>query len=140
MMINEAAWSAVGGFDEDYFLYWEDIDFSLRVEDAGGRLILVDDVSAVHDEGGTQGVGSPDKRAKSPTYYFYNIRNRMLLADKLMDDRTVRRWAAVSSTAAREILLRGGRRQLLRPWKPVSAAWSGWYEGQRIARARDQRR
>lgn len=134
LMINDAAWVSVGGFQEDYFLYWEDVDFSLRIEDAGGRLVLVEAAKALHDEGGTQGIGDPDVHAKSPLYYYYNVRNRMLLADKLFDAETVRRWDAGATAAAREILLRGGRRQLLRPWRPVSAVWRGWRDGRRIAR------
>lgn len=134
LMINEAAWASVGGFDEDYFLYWEDVDFSLRIEDAGGRLVLVEQARAVHDEGGTQGIGDPEMHAKSPLYYYYNIRNRMLLAQKLLGPETVRRWDAGSRRAAREVLLRGGRRQLLKPWRPVGAAWRGWRDGRRLAR------
>lgn len=133
-MINDAAWTSVDGFDEEYFLYWEDVDFSLRIEDAGGRLVLVEQAKAVHDEGGTQGIGDPDMHAKSPLYYYYNIRNRMLLAQKLFDRETVRRWDAGSVSAAREVLLRGGRRQLLRPWRPLRAVWRGWRDGRRIAR------
>lgn len=139
LMINDDAWTAVGGFDEDYFLYWEDVDFSLRVEDAGGRLILEERAKAVHDEGGTQGIGDPKIHAKSPLYYYYNIRNRMLLAQKLLDADAVRRWDASSSAAAREILLRGGRRQLLRPWRPLQAVWRGWRDGRRIARETTRR-
>lgn len=134
LMINDAAWEITDGFDEEYFLYWEDVDFSLRVEDAGGRLVLVEQAKAIHDEGGTQGIGDPDMHAKSPLYYYYNIRNRMLLAQKLLDAETVRRWDAGSVSAAREVLLRGGRRQLLRPWRPLSAVWRGWRDGRRIAR------
>ncbi|PCE16306.1 hypothetical protein AUC47_00165 [Microbacterium sp. SZ1] len=134
LMINDAAWSAVGGFDEDYFLYWEDVDFSMRVEDAGGALVLVEDARAVHDEGGTQGIGDPDVHAKSPVYYYYNVRNRMLLALKLLDPEVVTRWDTASVPAAREVLLRGGRRQLLRPWRPLRAVWRGWRDGRRIAR------
>ena len=134
LMINDAAWASVDGFDEEYFLYWEDVDFSLRIEDAGGRLVLVEQAKAIHDEGGTQGIGDPDMHAKSPLYYYYNIRNRMLLAQKLLDAETVRRWDAGSATAAREVLLRGGRRQLLRPWRPLRAVWRGWRDGRRIAR------
>lgn len=134
LMINDAAWEATDGFDEEYFLYWEDVDFSLRIEDAGGRLVLVEQAKAIHDEGGTQGIGDPDMHAKSPLYYYYNIRNRMLIAQKLFDRETVRRWDACSASAAREVLLRGGRRQLLRPWRPLRAVWRGWRDGRRIAR------
>lgn len=136
LMVNDAAWQATGGFDEDYFLYWEDVDFSLRVEDAGGALHVVDEATAVHDEGGTQGVGDPAVHAKSPTYYYYNVRNRMLLATKLLDAHAVRRWDESSTAAAREILLRGGRRQLLRPWRAIPPVWRGHRDGRLIARGR----
>ena len=33
-----AMWDAVGGFDDDYFMYWEDIDLSWRWREAGGAL------------------------------------------------------------------------------------------------------
>ncbi|MFS2242883.1 glycosyltransferase [Microbacterium sp. OR16] len=135
LMVNEAAWARTRGFDEDYFLYWEDVDFSLRVEDAGGALRLVAEATAVHDEGGTHGGGDASEPAKSPTYYYFNIRNRMLLAAKLLDADAVRRWDACATAAAWQILLRGGRRQLMRPWRAIPPAWRGRRDGRRIARA-----
>ena len=72
-----AMWDEVGGFDDDYFMYWEDIDLSWRWRDAGGTLILLADATAVHDAGGTQaGAG------KSPLYVYFNCRNRLLFARK----------------------------------------------------------
>ncbi len=134
LMVNESAWEETGGFDEDYFLYWEDVDFALRVDDAGGALRLVETATAVHDEGGTQGGGDPSVRAKSSAYYYHNVRNRMLIAAKLFDDETVRRWNGRSLTAAREILLRGGRRQLLKPWRALPPVWRGLRDSRRVAR------
>lgn len=109
-------WQRVGGFDEEYFLYWEDVDLSHRVLDAGGRLELLD-VEIVHDEGGTH-----DDRAsegKSPTYYRYSIRNRLLYAVKHMDAAGIRSWRRASIQVSYRILLQGGRRQLLNtePWR-----------------------
>lgn len=124
-------WVELGGFDEEYFLYWEDIDLSHRVLDAGGGLVLAD-ATVVHDEGGTHEVTAD--RAKSPTYYYYNIRNRMLYARKHLDPAAVRRWARSSPRVGYGILLQGGRRQLL-GWAPWRAYLRGLRDGGRMARA-----
>ena len=72
-----AMWDAVGGFDDDYFMYWEDLDLSWRWRAAGGALLLRADATAVHDAGGTQS-GS----GKSSLYVYFNCRNRLLFARK----------------------------------------------------------
>lgn len=124
---------ATGGFDERYFLYWEDVDFCARVLDAGGALMLVRDAIAVHDEGGTQD-GTGTGRAKSDTYYYYNARNRLLYAALRLGRSEQRRWAATSAAAAREIVLRGGRRQLLGSRSSLRATWAGTRDGLRLLR------
>jgi GT2 family glycosyltransferase len=115
--LSAAIWRELDGFDEEYFLYWEDIDLSHRVLDAGGRLVLSDAV-VVHDEGGTHD-GETSDRAKSPTYYYFNIRNRMMYARKHLDAAGIRRWRRSSLRVGYGILLQGGRRQLLSaaPWR-----------------------
>jgi N-acetylglucosaminyl-diphospho-decaprenol L-rhamnosyltransferase len=132
LMISKQLWEAVGGFDEDYFLYWEDVDLSHRILKAGGHLKCVRTATAIHDEGGThtdETSGAPDN-AKSPTYYYYNIRNRLMFARKNLSVEDQRRWRRGSLKAAREILLRGGRRQFLRnPGKAISPALRGLRDG-----------
>ncbi len=120
MMISRVLWSAVGGFDEDYFLYWEDVDFSRRCVEAGARLVVLPDAEAVHDVGGTQVV--TDATAKSPLYYYYNCRNRLLFAAKHLSGRDRLRWAVATPGASKRILYRGGRRQLVKSPKPL--LWS----------------
>jgi len=132
LLLTRELWNAVGPIDERYFLYWEDVDYSVRVRRAGGRLRVVEEATAVHDEGGTQGVGG--SRAKSEAYYYFNIRNRMLFARLLLDDETVVRWERSNLRAARAILLRGGRRQFLRPIPPLRAAVRGLGDARRVAR------
>jgi N-acetylglucosaminyl-diphospho-decaprenol L-rhamnosyltransferase len=136
--VSSALWRALGGFDEEYFLYWEDVDLSHRALDLGARLGVVDAV-AVHDAGGTQRAAAPGF-AKSEAYYYFNIRNRMLYAVKHLDDDGVRRWLRSAPRAARDVLLRGGRRQLLVSVAPWRALVRGLRDGRRLAASRGARR
>lgn len=130
--VHDSLWGRLGGFDDRYFLYWEDIDLSWRCVEAGGRLLVRDDIRIVHDAGGTQGGG----RAKSTTYYYYNCRNRLLFATRHLHRRDIIRWALLTPVYARRVLLRGGRRQFLhRPWRPLWAALSGSAHGIRLLAA-----
>ncbi|MGH3690104.1 MAG: glycosyltransferase family 2 protein [Microbacterium sp.] len=134
LWITREVWELTGGFDDDYFLYWEDVDFSRRVVSAGGALALVEDASAVHDEGGTQRAEPEASRAKSEGYYYYNIRNRMLFAVRHLDDAAVQRWRRSIPRTAREVILRGGRRQLIQSAAPIRAYLRGVRDARRIAR------
>lgn len=51
--IRRDVFEAVGGFDEGYFVYLEDLDLSRRVVQAGWRIDYVADVAAYHKQGGT---------------------------------------------------------------------------------------
>lgn len=139
--ISAGLWSKIGGFDEEYFLYWEDIDLSHRVLDVGGSLEAVEAV-VIHDEGGTH-TDQRSSRAKSSTYYFYNIRNRLLYARKHLDPMTRRRWVRSTPTVAYRVLLQGGRRQLVTstaPWRAyLRGMWAGWRMLRRDVIARSSR-
>jgi GT2 family glycosyltransferase len=117
----------IGGFDETYFLYWEDVDLSYRAEAAGGCLVVRDDLVVVHDEGGTQ--GKRQGRAKSHVYYYYNCRNRLLFAARNLGQRDLLRWMVVTPSASWQILMRGGRRQLVHSPRPLVAAIRGSIAG-----------
>lgn len=43
----------LGGFDPDYFVYWEDLDLSLRAAKAGFASFYAQDIKATHRGGGT---------------------------------------------------------------------------------------
>jgi N-acetylglucosaminyl-diphospho-decaprenol L-rhamnosyltransferase len=49
MLFGSDAFKAVGGFDERYFLYYEDVDICARLRAAGYDVRLVPAVCAVHD-------------------------------------------------------------------------------------------
>ncbi len=53
VMIRRAAFDAVGGMDEGFFLYWEDADFCRRLASAGWQTMYFPGVAAVHMGGGS---------------------------------------------------------------------------------------
>ena len=48
MMISRDCWDSVGPWDESFFLYVEETEFSLRCRDSGWRLLFVPEAEAVH--------------------------------------------------------------------------------------------
>lgn len=127
--VTRELWQRLSGFDERYFLYWEDVDLCARVQALGGRVAVVDGATAIHAGGGTQ--RTEGSRAKSPAYYYFNIRNRALFARTWLSQERQRAWRRGAFGAAYEILMRGGRRQLLHPVRPLSAVVRGLRDGRR---------
>lgn len=132
LAISAGLWDELSGFDEDYFLYWEDVDLSWRAVQLGAELQVLPEVTALHDEGATQresdSTASPEK---SDLYYYYNTRNRLLFAAKNLDRVDQQRWLKTSWAEAIAILRRGGNRQFLRPRGPLGAAIRGTRDGRR---------
>ena len=136
LMLSATLWERIGGFGDGYFLYWEDVELSYRARRAGARVLVIEEATAVHAEGGTQGEGHQRSgEAKSETYYYFNIRNRLVFAARNLDSSSVRRWRRASIPIAYEVLLQGGRRQFLRPVVPLRAAFRGVRDGLRASRS-----
>ncbi len=51
MIMSQSAFKATGGFDEDFFMYGEDIDLSYRVKQAGFKVFYVHTTSTIHFKG-----------------------------------------------------------------------------------------
>ncbi|GAA1851196.1 glycosyltransferase family 2 protein [Myceligenerans crystallogenes] len=132
----------LGGFGGHYFLYWEDVDLSVRWTRAGGRLALRRDLTCVHDAGGTQegnaraaGHGTAT-RGKSALYHYYNTRNRLLFASRNVPAGHRGGWLRATPAYTREVLLRGGRRAVVRhPLRTVWPALRGTAAGLRFLAA-----
>ncbi|GAA4753648.1 hypothetical protein GCM10025783_28190 [Amnibacterium soli] len=136
LMVSRTLWEAVDGFADEYFLYWEDVDLSARVLAAGGRLAVLDDAVAVHAEGGTQGVGLRSAgTAKSVTYYYFNVRNRLVYAALLLAPEDLQRWRRHDLRLLWAVVKQGGRRQLLTaPHRSLLPALRGLRDGRRLSR------
>lgn len=53
LLVRKAAFEAVGGFDENFFLYFEDVDLCRRLRQAGWRLEVAMEAQAFHVKGGS---------------------------------------------------------------------------------------
>jgi GT2 family glycosyltransferase len=75
MLVRREVFDAVGLFDEDYFIYSEDADFSLRVRDAGFRIMHAPSATAWHQQ-------SADTKRNRGKWFrdYYVTRNKLLFA------------------------------------------------------------
>lgn len=49
MIFRAEAFSEIGGFDDEFFLYYEDVDICARLWQAGWKVVLDPGVSVIHD-------------------------------------------------------------------------------------------
>ena len=57
VLFRTAELTAVAGFDERYFMYWEDVDLCERLAARGGRIVWLPWVPVVHAAGSSSGGG-----------------------------------------------------------------------------------
>jgi N-acetylglucosaminyl-diphospho-decaprenol L-rhamnosyltransferase len=71
MIVRREVFEAVGLMDENYFLYFEEVDFCLAAQRAGWSCWYVPESRVVHYVGQSSGVTDTKKPAKRlPTYWF----------------------------------------------------------------------
>jgi GT2 family glycosyltransferase len=67
MLVRRSALSTVGGLDESYWMYAEDIDWCVRYRDAGWRVVYDGRVTALHVKGASSG----KRRSLRLNYHFH---------------------------------------------------------------------
>jgi len=107
---------------EDYFVYWEDTDWSARATKAGFDLLYIPKAKLLHHVSDTLGV-------RSPIYIYYNIRNHFLFIRKNI---RIIYWplgwlqiAYITLKYKLNILVRYDRARL----KALKGLWWGWMDG-----------
>jgi len=73
ILINRKIIDKTGIFDERFFLYWEEVDLSLRISQAGWKLKAVTGVSVTR---------SSNKDERQPDVFYYSVRNARLIKEK----------------------------------------------------------
>jgi len=109
-LIHRSLFDALGGFDERFFVYMEEVDLSLRARQAGWASLHVSEGRAYHKGGGT----SNAVRARR---LFYSLRSRLKfaakhygLAERALAITVV--WALEPLSRAAFLTLRGARAEL----------------------------
>jgi GT2 family glycosyltransferase len=67
MLVTRQALSTVGGLDESYWMYAEDLDWCVRFRDAGWRVVYDGRVTALHVKGASSG----KRRSLRLNYHFH---------------------------------------------------------------------
>lgn len=72
LLVRRKAFDAIGGFDERYFMYMEDVDLGDRLTRAGWLNVYVPDAEILHDKGHSTGRNpSRNLRAHHDSTYIY---------------------------------------------------------------------
>ncbi|WP_316660151.1 glycosyltransferase family 2 protein [Ralstonia mannitolilytica] len=131
-LVRRVTFDQLNGFDERFFVYLEDLDFSYRAKKSGWLSVFLADVQAFHAGGGTS-------RNIKATRLFYSQRSRILYAFKHFSW-----WLAILvmfSTLFAELLSRSAFSLLKCSWSGLKETWvaygmlfrwlPGWIFGKR---------
>jgi N-acetylglucosaminyl-diphospho-decaprenol L-rhamnosyltransferase len=108
LCISRAAWERVGPFNQELFLYYEDVDWCLRARALAVPLTVALGAHASHSGGASSG------GEQGETWAYYSTRNRLWLLEQQQGSRKARREAARTSFRARLRAVRTARRGVAR--------------------------
>ena len=114
-LMRRSLFESLGGFDERFFVYFEEVDFSLRARQAGWRTVYLADAQAFHAGGGT----SHQVKAHR---LFYSLRSRLLYGFKnftLLEAWTLLGVTLLLEPVSRSVisLMHGGMEDVSNTWK-----------------------
>lgn len=116
-LIRRALFESLQGFDENFFVYLEDLDLSLRVKQAGYRSVFLAEAQAFHAGGGTS------QQVKAHRL-FYFLRSRLLYAFKHFS------WMAAVGVLTVTLLVEPFSRSALallrRSWPNFKETWAAY--------------
>ena len=111
-LVRRSVFDSLQGFDERFFVYLEDLDFSYRARKAGWHSVYLANIQAFHAGGGT----SNQVKARR---LFYSLRSRLLYAFKHFS------WMGAIGVLLATLLLEPVSRSALALFR---RSWSGFKE------------
>ncbi|RYH70069.1 MAG: glycosyltransferase family 2 protein [Alcaligenaceae bacterium] len=116
-LVRRALFESLNGFDERFFVYFEEVDFSYRARKIGWRSLYLADAQAFHLGGGTS------NQVKTRRL-FYSLRSRLLYAFKHFS------WMNSVVVLATTLLLEPCSRSMLalkqRSWQGLRETWAAF--------------
>jgi GT2 family glycosyltransferase len=79
LLVRRSLHQAIGGFDSEFFAYWEDVDYSIRSARAGFYNVIVMDAEVYHESKPT----IVNSGSIKPYYYYLYSRNELLMWRKV---------------------------------------------------------
>ncbi|MGB2958250.1 MAG: glycosyltransferase family 2 protein, partial [Bacteroidota bacterium] len=118
MLVRREGFEKVGSFDEEYFVYCEDADFSFRIRRHGKAIVHVPEVRVYHDQSG-------DTKANRGKWYrdYYVTRNKLLLSRRHLG--MARRCAFYLYFAVRGVILPAGYFLITGQFRRTAALFEG---------------
>jgi N-acetylglucosaminyl-diphospho-decaprenol L-rhamnosyltransferase len=92
LLVRKQVFATLGGFDEDFFVYYEEVDFLYGVHRAGWQSYYLTTAQAYHKGGGCS------NQAKA-TRLFYSLRSRIIYCRKHLD------WAPATGVIVATLLI-----------------------------------
>ena len=96
-LVRRHLFTAAGGFDERYFMYFEDVDLALRLQRLGASSYFLKEARALH-------VGNVSSKQVRDLRLYYSLRSRLLFARKHWSRRQAN--ALLALTVAVELPIR----------------------------------
>jgi len=79
LLIESKIAHELGGFNESYFFYFEDLEFNLNLRSKGYRIICEPNAVVLHDKGsGTSGLSFRSGQKYPPQRFYLTVRNRLM--------------------------------------------------------------
>ncbi len=129
VLVRTAAWEALGGLAEEFFLYYDDVDFALRLQIAGWRVVFQPAAIVEHDY----------EFDKGDLKWFYLERNRAWSIATVPSSRTLLLLAPLLAASEIGLLGRAIRegwwRQKLRAWRSVLSNLTAIEQRRRVVQA-----
>jgi GT2 family glycosyltransferase len=121
MLIDREAVLAAGGFNELYFFYFEDLEFSLRMRLLGHEVVRAPSAIVEHERGqGTVGLSFRGKGSYPARRAYLGMRNRLLTIALCYSGRSLLLLAPVLLAYELGTIGFAASRGFLKEW------WSGW--------------
>lgn len=89
--VNKSIFDKINGFDEDFFMYYEETELSYRIKKLGFKFFILPHIKIIHLDGGSQNGNSKNKEkwmSESKKMYYKKTNNKFYTISNFIDSIT----------------------------------------------------